>query len=373
MKAKLAMRLLADLLKWDSAKAAAEFSWLRLMVEAKYDHYQGYSPGARFYVNLLAWIGQFAEEDRSIAYRLIRDHLIFVCQGEMHHLVELSMPMIKEEMAKQVARELGIPYYKTWGMADADRRLQLMSMRTLYVGLSDGAKVDVFRRENEGIVSNEQIVAASEISDAKWRKLVKELKKRLKENGFVDEAASFERICLIDDFTASGTTLIRFDKEEGAWKGKIPTFCDQNKDRIGKGQAIEDQCWIHAHHYLATGKAISLSHDVIQAYTREMPSLRFVLTSSTTLSNDIVIDDSSDKGFSDFLKKYYDSSIEDDIVGKNIWYGYKEGGLPLVLYHNTPNNSLAVLWASSVGSRRKNNAPLMKPLFSRKKRHIGHG
>jgi len=167
VKAKLAMRLLADLMKWDETKATSEFSWLKLMVEAKYDHYLGYSPGAHFYANLLAWIGQFNDEDRATAYDFIRNRLVYVCQREMHHLVNLTMPSIQEEMRRQVAEELCVPYYKTWGSEQAQKRLKLMAIRTLYVGLSDGAKIDVFRRDNEGYVSNEQIVAASEISDKK--------------------------------------------------------------------------------------------------------------------------------------------------------------------------------------------------------------
>lgn len=371
MKAKLAMRLLADLMHWDEAQATAEFSWLNLMVEAKYDHYQGYSPGAHFYANLLAWIGQFKDDDRATAYSLIRQRLVYVCQREMYHLVNLTMPSIQEEMRRQVSEELQVPFYKTWGSDQAEKRLNLMAIRTLYVALSDGAKIDVFRRDNEGYISNEQVVAASEISKTKWEKLVKELRKRLDKEEFQSEKALFERICLIDDFTASGTTLIRHEK--GEWKGKIPTFCEQNKDRIGEGKAIAEGCWIHAHHYLASNKASTTTVSTVQGYQQQNPKLNFVLTFSSILSGDIVIDDSfCDTELVTLLKEHYDPSIEDDIVGQDIWYGYKRGGLPLVLYHNTPNNSVAILWASST-EKWKAPAPKMKPLFSRKKRHIGHG
>lgn len=370
MKAKLAMRLLADLMDWDESQATAEFSWLTLLVEAKYDHYQGYSPGAHFFASLLAWIGQFKMEDRKTAYSFIRKRLVYVCQREMHHLVNLTMPAIQEEMRQQVAVELRVPNYKTWGSKEAETRLKLMAIRTLYVGLSDGAKIDVFRRENEGDVSNEQIVAASEISSTKWKKLVEELRKRLDQNDFQSEKAHFERICLIDDFTASGTTLIRL--HEGKWKGKIPTFCEQNSDRVGDEKAIADSAWIHAHHYLASSEAFSITANTVQQYQQQNPKFRFVLTFSSVLGSDIVIDKTSDPELTTLLTDHYDPSIEDDIVGNDIWFGYKSGGLPLVLYHNTPNNSVAVLWASST-QKWVPSAPKMKPLFSRKKRHIGHG
>lgn len=373
MKTKLAMRLLADLMDWDDeGLATAEFSRLALLVEAKYDYYQGYSPGALFFSNLLSWIGQFKKEDRKTAYNFLRERLIYISQREMHHLVGLTMSSIEGEMRRQVASELKTPYYRTWGNTQADTRLRVMGIRTLYVGLSDGAKTDVFRRENEGNVSNEQVVAASEISDTKWEKLTKELRKRLDEAGFGSEPALFERICLLDDFTASGTTLIRC--EDKKWSGKIPTFCQQNIKRVGIGndKAIAKGCWIHAHHYLATNQASLITAALAQEFQRENDCFNIVLTFSYVLNSDIVINEASQPELAKLLTAYYDPSVEDDIVGNNIWFGYKQGGLPLVLYHNTPNNSIALLWASST-DKWVAPAPKMKPLFSRKKRHIGHG
>ena len=60
----------------------------------------------------------------------------------------------------------------------------------------------------------------------------------------------------------------------------------------------------------------------------------------------------------ELLHKYYDSSIEDEHKGK-VLHGYADCGLPLVLTHNTPNNSLFLLW-----EREKT-----KPLFPRFQRH----
>lgn len=368
MKVQLAMRLLADLMNWDETRATEEFSWLRLMVESKYDHYQGYSPGSRFFVNLLAWIGQFDPPDRETAYSLVRNRLIYVSQREMHHLVALTMPGIQSEMRRQVAGELKIPFYRTWGNTLAEDRLKLLGIRTLYVGLSDGAKIDVFRRENEGGVSNEQVVAASEISEAKWGKLIGELRTRLNNNGLTTADAVFERICLIDDFTASGTTLIRQDNEE--WKGKIPTFCDQNIQRLDTH--ILRGCWVHVHHYLATNAATLNARNIVKKYSGEVKGFNFTLTFSAVLNDEIVINDTSEKELVTLIKKYYDPSVEDSIVGKDIWFGYKRGGLPVILDHNTPNNSLALLWAASTG-KRKPPAPRMRPLFSRKKRHADYG
>lgn len=50
-----------------------------------------------------------------------------------------------------------------------------MKIRTLYVALSDGAHIDIFRRDNEGDVSNEQVVPLAEISPQKWKSLSEKL------------------------------------------------------------------------------------------------------------------------------------------------------------------------------------------------------
>ena len=48
------------------------------------------------------------------------------------------------------------------------------------------------------------------------------------------------------------------------------------------------------------------------------------------------------------LDKYYDNSNETSstaLGGTDLKYGFAAGGLPLVLSHNTPNNSIGLLWA----------------------------
>ena len=50
--------------------------------------------------------------------------------------------------------------------------------------------------------------------------------------------------------------------------------------------------------------------------------------------------------------------------------GYGGCALPLVLEHNTPNNSVALLWAETDGGVRDGaSAPAMRPLFRRRQRH----
>lgn len=368
MKPELALRLLGSLMKWELLKANEEFKWLSLFVEYKYDNYQGYSPGARFFINLIKWLKQFPTyEEREIAYNFIQQRLIFINQREMHHLINLSMPLFDSEARRLVAKKMGLKYYETWSDIDAEKRLNLLRLRTLYVALSDGAHIDVFRRDSKA--SNEQVIPLAEIAQQKWVSLTEKLRKRLDAEGFSNEIALFERICLIDDFTGSGFTLIRFDK--GTWDGKVPKFCNQCTDSNILGKHLNEDCIVHIHHYLASTKAKEAIVQELEKYKKISVNFSFSTTFSYVLPQDIVINDNDDPKLVKLITEFYDESIESEHTNENIHYGYKKCGLPLVLDHNTPNNSIALLWAESKNS---SESPIkIRPLFHRKERHIDHG
>lgn len=371
MKSELAFTLIGELMNWTDAQFATEFADLQLLVDHKYDAYQGFQPASRFHIALLNWLNQFeSASDRKTAYRFLKEHLVFVSQREIHHLVSLFMPIVDRSGRHRVAKELGIPFYKTWIDPAAEKRLLLLQRRTLYVGLSDGARIDVFRRYNEGSVSNEQVVPFSEINNDKWDDLTKELRKDLDAKGFTSESEIFERIYLVDDFSGSGSSVLRWDANDGRWKGKVFRFHKANASKIGK--QIANDCELHIHHYLGSSRAESqIAADLLKA-APDLPGFRCQSTFSYVLSPIIVISDShDDEALVELLKRWYDGGIEDEHTGKDIWYGYKQCGLPLVLEHNAPNNSIALLWASS----KPENAtlPKMKPLFLRRKRHSSNG
>jgi hypothetical protein len=73
--------------------------------------------------------------------------------------------------------------------------------------------------------------------------------------------------------------------------------------------------------------------------------------------------------FMSLIDKYYNPVIETShtlLGGTNVRLGFGSGALPLVLEHNTPNNSLALLWADTAPS---DGEPIMRPLFRRRQRH----
>jgi hypothetical protein len=367
MKHELAFTLIGHQLNWSDASFAHEFRELQLMTDHKYDSYQGFHPATRFHVALLNWLSQFPNEtQRQTAYKFIKDRLIFISQREMHHLVSLLMPIIERLERQRISNELKIPLFQVNVDTNAIDRVDLLRRRTLFVGLSDGARIDVFRRYNEGKISNEQVVAFSEISEEKWVNLHDELKERLKPLNQTSEAAQFETICLVDDFSGSGSSLLRF--QGGVWKGKISKFYFANQERIGK--QLAERCLLHIHHHLASAQAKQQIETDLKRFACEHPKFEYKATFSYVLPEEVVINDNySDTELIELITTWYDSKIEDIHTGPNIWYGYKECGLPLVLEHNTPNNSVALLWATS-GT---NGKPLMRPLFARRKRHSTNG
>lgn len=367
MKHELAFTLIGDQLQWSDANFAREFRELQLMINHKYDSYQGFQPATRFHVSLLNWLSQFPTlAQRQTAYSFIKNRLIFISQREMHHLVSLLTPILDREERRWVAGELSMPQFQVQRDSVAIRRHELLRRRTLYVGLSDGARMDVFRRFNEGRISNEQVVAFSEISDDKWDDLINELRKDLSAGKYNGESAYFERICLVDDFSGSGSSLLRF--VGGEWKGKIFKFHKANVSKLG--QQLAPNCLLHVHHHLASSQAEDQIEQDLRKFAAACPEFRYQTSYSYVLPPDIVINDSyADADLVKLLTSWYDKGIEDDHTKEDIWFGYKRCGLPLVLEHNSPNNSVALLWASS----KSGASPHMKPLFARRKRHSSNG
>ena len=92
------------------------------------------------------------------------------------------------------------------------------------MGLSDGARIDTIRRAYSGVLSNEQFVFSTQVDTEKWRDLLDSLRDDLQ-----DPAARFRLVYLIDDFTGTGTSFLRFDKEKNKWKGKLIASLTQRR------------------------------------------------------------------------------------------------------------------------------------------------
>ena len=271
--------------------------------------------------------------------------------------------------------------------------------RCLFVGLSDGSRIDILRRTNAGRLSQEQIIPMMNVDNEKWRSLGSDLKK--KEQG---ADALFQDVYLIDDFTASGTTFIRKNKD-GTPKGKLPKFenmIQEAKASLGDDFPIADGFRLHIHHYVSTAQArAALEKRVAEEVsspenlpfnaeflTREGlteglllgPELPLGYKDPGTVPGGNVEPDSiglkencpSDGDVIRLCESAYDPALFNRLEKHcreanmtTMCYGYGYCALPLVLEHNTPNNSVPLIW-SETGSQIN---PRMRPLFHRRDRH----
>ncbi len=362
----LALDILGKIMNWDINRAREEDAWLRLLSRIKYDAYQDYLAGVRFIESLADWLQQFEPKERETAYEFIRNHLVYFSTAEIQHLIELVYhDTVQPHLLAAVAQELNVPYYLVWAQPHTSKAYNLLLRKTLFLGLSEGARIDSFRRANAGIISNEQVVLATQIDSDKWDDLLKDLRKDLE-----DESAKFLIIYLLDDFVASGKTLIRKDEEK--WKGKLIRFRKSIQNIIDTH--FEKYYIVRIHHYISSYKA---SIEVPRRYglaLRELGANHLFtnaeFTFSMVLPEDLPIDKERYGDFMKIIEKYYDPAIHTEslsVGGDDARLGFGACALPVILEHNTPNNSVALLWAESDGN---DNYHSMRPLFRRRQRHL---
>jgi hypothetical protein len=247
MKGSVALRVLSEIMDWDDDTARREFAWLSLLSRMKYDGYRDFVAGVRFVESLADWLQQFEKEERLVAYQFVRQHLIYFGPAEIQHLVELVYPeTIRKQLTDAAAERAGVPSYMVLARDDGNAWYRKLLRRTLFLGLSDGARTDVFRRANVGIISNEQVVIGTQLDKQKWNSLLKDLRKEQS-----DPEAKFEFAYLIDDFVGSGKTLLR--QESGGWTGKLLKFWDQIKDV--RESHFANELTICVHHYIGSHAA----------------------------------------------------------------------------------------------------------------------
>jgi hypothetical protein len=373
----LALGTLSKIMNWADDEARKEFAWLRLMARVKYDGYQDFLAGVRFLESLAKWLQQFELSDRRAAYRFIRTGLVYVGPPEMERLVEALFPKtVSNHLLEQVAAQLGVPKYRVWSHAQGPTTYKKLRRKTLYMGLSDGARLDILRHANVGAISNEQVVLTTQLDLDKWQDLLATLR-----SDVGDPSERFATVYLIDDFMGTGTSFLRFSEEKETWKGKLMRFRDSVQratEELGDQQPFENGWTLRAHHYLATRKAVlDLSKRVSEVeplLKAELGCSSVHLSFGSVLPEAFPIDIGGPPEFVALTQKYYDPSLRNahtDVGGAtHLGLGYGGCALPLVLYHNTPNNSVALLWAETDGRPDSGHrVHAMRPLFRRRQRH----
>ncbi len=371
MRDALAERLLAKVMSWSPEDIARERPALQAMASYKYDEYRQFSPGMRYVESLALWLSQFrSAEERATAYEFSKRRLVFCSSAEMYHLVSIAYPdHIRPLLLRKVAIDMGLNERHVSRVASSVA-FRVRQRQCLFLGLSDGARIDAFRRYNQGSLSHEQIWQTYEVSDEGAKSLLKELRgdvTALFEGDPPEDALKFRTVVLLDDFSGSGVSYLR-GGENGEFKGKIAKF----KHAVATdGSAVSKLVDIKGAEilvvlYMATEQARSWLETMSRQLWEPHGAEAHVVV-VYPLGRDICIKRDDGSAICQLVDAYYDPSLYDEHLRQggtlDAKYGFADCGLPLVLSHNTPNNSISLLW--SYEGRK------VRGLFPRVQRHKG--
>lgn len=372
MNSNLSHRLLASIMQWNAEKLASERAVLEFMGSMKYDEYDRYMPGTRFMSSLVQWLNRLDQEDRNEAFEFIKDKLVFISSTQMNYLVDLLYDTnIRPLLLDRATKAAGKPAYMR-SNKEVLKKFDIVKRSSLIIGLSDGAHTDILRRY--AVFSNEQVLTNYYPDVEKIDDLLKKLQKDMKKKG--DSTMYYQGIFLIDDFTASGKSFVRYDKKEKRFKGKLTKIFDQlcaeNKivTEEDKKLGLEDkkhlsfvldpnQNEIHIDicFCMATQKAKTNINNDLNRYLKSRQfkkNVTFKIHIVQELDNELSNSIATDPELVAVLEKsqYLTNEVKKSKSYKvgNTTYpylGFDECALPLVLSHNTPNNSLPILWQDS--------------------------
>lgn len=344
MQKELAQRLLTATLNWSPENIEQYSNLIDAFAELKYDEYQQYRPGSRFVEHLCAWLNQFeAEEEREVALNFVLKNLTFISTSEMHWLIETVYPETILPVFESQTEEL----IRKNSLLASSRELiiEIIKTKSLFLALSDGARIDIFRR-TAGL-EHDQVCVDYAISTKKCNEIIEKMNSRVNTKDAGGEIAGIlpnklEHIFLLDDFSASGVSYLR--KEGKKWDGKIFKAISNLENR--RVLEANNNVKIHIILYLATDKAINRLRNNIadfcgdNDYEIDICCIQKVLPVELSSQEDAL-----------FERHYLNNkkSIEDSHYEKGDMtrphYGFDGCGLALVIHHNTPNNSFPIIWA----------------------------
>lgn len=350
----LAEKLLARVMKWTPENVARERPDLQALATFKYDEYQQFSPGIRFVESLARWLAQFKlDDERKLAYEFVRSRLIFLSTLEMTHLVSTAFrDCIRPFLIRQAATHLGISDRFVKRIADSVE-FRLLLRQSLFLGLSDGAHTDFFRRSNPEI-SHEQVYQTYDISKEKAEDMISKLSLALEAHRgkeLSDAKRRFRIVFLLDDFSGSGISYLRKESNGLQYAGKIHkvfTSLTASEGILNSLVNVQD-LHIRIIFFVATTQALTHLRKCSSELLKENNiNSQCTIMAVQTLPDNIQLQPGKDSQIIDLLKKYSDPTIIDEHFRKGRhaepYLGFNQCALPLVLSHNTPNNSVPLLW-----------------------------
>lgn len=358
----LAVSLLAKVTKWDDKRLTKELPKLSFMARTKYDSYSQFDPGFRFMSSFAQWMSQFDKSDVETIYSVFNRHLTFISSEQIKYLVDLMYSSkIKPFIRNLSASKSGLSNYQLKKIENS-QEYKIQERLSLIVGLSDGSHIDILRRS--GGFSNEQVLPIYYPNEEKLQDISDELCKDDLLKG--TNRNLFESLFLIDDFTASGTSFAR--KEDNKFKGKIVKVLKglkpkENGEEKASGDEskivlsdlfVKDRIVVNALFCIATEEAIANIKRQVNQFLVEndMTNLiQFNVDCVQLVKTEEIAQIKQHPGLKNVVKKdqYYDWTIilnDSYRKGKHDepYWGFNECGLLLVLSHNTPNNTLPVIW-----------------------------
>ncbi len=364
MNSNLANQLLASIMKWDPKQLATERAALEFMGSMKYDTYGRYMPGTRFMSSLVQWLNQLEDaKDRDIAFKFIKEKLVFISSTQMNYLVDLLYDSKMRPILQKIATtEASMPSYML-SNKEVRRLFDVEKRSSLIIGLSDGAHTDILRR-SAGL-SNEQVLTNYYPDGKKLDDMLAKLRKDKVLEG--EKTPFFKSLFLVDDFTASGKSFIRYDQNDGKYHGKLQKIIEElciKTDENDKTKHLslliapqQQTIRINILFCIATEKAMKRINEDLKAYLNSCcfeRKVNFNVDTVQILEDSLADEIKGDPTLMLVLKKdkYFDETavITDSYeVGEHNkpWLGFDECALPVVLSHNTPNNSLPILWQDS--------------------------
>ena len=345
-----AASLLAKVMGWDDVESVRSvLNRVQLLADYKYDHYQRFEPGRRFIESLALWLNRFAPSDRVQALELVTRRLVFFSDEEMSHLVRTAYPdLIVHERMRLVAEEYDLAAHRV-GEISRHTRFRELRLKSLYLGLSDGARTNELRRASVGEIRNEQIWQAYELGDEKARDMLAELKKEFENEGIAaEESPRFNLVWLLDDFSGSGNTYIRYDNKEKKFKGKVKKIYE----RLGRGDLVDPHHYeVFLLLYTATRQAIDHIEYWSERFTSDHGFTPLKVRVLCPIEPDTAL--TRGAGAADFRALLSNSTYTDQAEADEHFkvggtddprLGFSGCALPVVLSHNTPNNSVFILW-----------------------------
>lgn len=217
----------------------------------------------------------------------------------------------------------------------------------MYLGLSDGARTNELRRASDGEIGNEQIWQAYELGEEKASEMGTELADKLKQSDFGSSEPRFNLVWLLDDFSGSGNSYIRFDSTQGKYKGKLKKVYE----RLHRGDLVDTTHYeVFLLLYVATRKAIDHISYWAERFTSEQGYKPLQVRVLCTIEDSEVLTRDRTAQLKSILTNptYYDPRASDKHIRiggtSDAQLGFAGCALPIVLSHNTPNNSVYILW-----------------------------